>query len=201
MYDVCELEEYQKHASRYLAGHTAIIKDGYLYPVLSPNQKTNECGVIVSTPISFYNPPKKGEEEKYSKEHMIDFSDSKDIASMIDKLDAVKKLESDVLTSVDNIFAPKIKAEDTPEMVALKTAVIKKHIDLDKYEHRFAENYNNDKRLFNKSTISLGKMKTIANALDMDITLTIKDVPDAPNPIGEVIEVKLTGCDANEGNE
>ena len=41
MYDVCELEEYQKHASRYLAGHTAIIKDGYLYPVLSPNQKTN----------------------------------------------------------------------------------------------------------------------------------------------------------------
>ena len=86
-------------------------------------------------------------------------------------------------------------------MVALKTAVNNKHIDLDKYEHRFGENYANDKRLFNKNNISLGKMKTIANALDMDITLTIKDVPDAPNPIGEVIEVKLTGCDANEGNE
>ena len=43
--------------------------------------------------------------------------------------------------------------------------------------------------------------KTFKDVYYMDITLTIKDVPDAPNPIGEVIEVKLTGCDANEGNE
>ena len=197
MYDVCDVEEYKQHKSRYLPGHTAILKDGCLYPVLSTNSKSTACGVMIGHPISFFNQPLESEREEYSSSNMIDFSDSKDIASMIDKLDAVKKLESDVLTTVDNIFIPKIKAEDTPEMVALKNAVIKKHIDLDKYEHRFGENYANDKRLFNKNNISLGKMKTIANALDMDIILTIKDAPDAPNPIGEVIEIKLTGCETD----
>ena len=117
---------------------------------------------------------------------------------MIDKLDAVKKLESDVLTSVDNIFIAKIDPSDTPEMVALKTAVNEKHIDLDKYAYRFGANYNNDKRLFNKPNISLGMLKRVATALDMQVTLSIKDVPEAPNPIGRDIVVDITSNSSDD---
>ena len=79
-------------------------------------------------------------------------------------------------------------------MKALKNAVLDKHIDLDKYEPRFGSNYNNDKRLFNKSTISLIMLKRVCEALDRDATLTLSDKSDdVPNPIGRTIQVKLTG--------
>lgn len=194
IYEVCTMEDYQhqeEHGVEYLPNYTAILNGDYVYPILNGTNNVGP-GVFVGSPISFYRRPKPENEEQYKKENMIRFDDVKDMATMIDRLDAVKKLESEVLTSVDNIFAPKIQPTDTPEMVALKTAVIKKHIDLDKYEPRFGANYNNDKRLFNKQDISIKMMKRVANALDMDLTLTITDAPDAPNPIGESIVVKLT---------
>lgn len=194
IYDVCTLEDYQhqeQNGTEYLPNYTAIIDGDYLYPVLNGSNNVGP-GVLVGSQISIFRKPNPEQEEQYRRENMIRFDNVKDMATMIDRLDAVKKLESEVLTSVDNIFAPKIQPSDTPEMVALKTAVIKKHIDLDKYEPRFGSNYNNDKRLFNKQDISIKMMKRLANALDMDITLTITDAPNAPNPIGETIVVKLT---------
>lgn len=192
MYDVCTLEDYMKEKDNgtYQPNYTAIIEGDYVYPVLN-NKASVEPGVIVGA-FSLFKQPTPDNDEEYKKENMIRFDDVKDIATMIDRLDAVKKLEGEALTSVDNIFAPKIQPGDTPEMVALKTAVTKKKIDLDKYAPRLGANYNNDKRIFNKQDISIKMMKRIAKALDMDISLTIKDAPDAPNPIGETIEVKLT---------
>ena len=35
-------------------------------------------------------------------------------------------------------------------------------------------------------------LKRVANALDMNVSITISDVPDAPNPIGRDIEFDLT---------
>lgn len=194
IYEVCTLEEYQhqsEHGVEYTPNYTAIIEGDYAYPVLNGSNSIGP-GVMVGGPISIFRKPKPDQEEQYRSDNMIRFDNVKDMATMIDRLDAVKKLESEVLTSVDNIFVPKIQPTDTPEMVALKTAVINKHIDLDKYEQRFGTNYNNDKRLFNKSDISIKMMKRLANALDMDIILTITDAPGAPNPIGGTIEVKLT---------
>ena len=196
MYDVCTLEQYTQNPNQYLKNHTAIVEGEYLYPVLSATQIGP--GVHVNPGmISYFQTPTDNIEE-YKKENAIRFDDVKDIATMIDKLDAVKKIEDDVLTSADNIFSVKIKPGDTPEMVALKTAVDEKKIDLDKYEHRFGSNYHNDKRLFNKPSISLGMLKRVTSALDMQVTMTIEDAPDAPNPIGRKIEVQLNGKDFEE---
>ena len=196
MYDVCTLEQYTQNPNQYLKNHTAIVEGDYLYPVLSATQI--DPGVHVNPGmISYFQTPTDNIEE-YKKENAIRFDDVKDIATMIDKLEAVKKIEDDVLTSADNIFSVKIKPGDTPEMVALKTAVNEKKIDLDKYEHRFGSNYHNDKRLFNKPSISLGMLKRVTSALDMQVTMTIEDAPDAPNPIGRKIEVQLNGKDFEE---
>jgi len=189
MYDVATLEQYQENPNQFLQNHIAIKHDDYLYPVLSPMQEGP--GVRVGI-MSLFEQPTEEQKKTYGKENMIDFDDIDSMATMIDRLDAVKKLESDVLTTVDNVFIAKINSTDTPEMVALKTAVNKKHIDFDKYAYRLGANYNNDKRLFNKPNISLAMIKRLANALDMQVTLTIKDAPDAPNPIGEEISVEIT---------
>ncbi|MDD3121895.1 MAG: hypothetical protein PHC62_00100 [Candidatus Izemoplasmatales bacterium] len=194
MYDVCTLEQYTQNPNQYLEGHTAIVEGDHLYPVLNSTQFGP--GVRVNRgSISYFTHPKEDDPD-YQKENAIDFNEVKDIASMIDRLEAVKKIEGEVLTSPDNIFTTKILPGDTPEMTALKTAINKKQIDLDKYSYRFGANYNNDKRLLNKSTISLGMMKRIGNALDLDISLKISDTPDAPNPMGEEIEIKLTGYES-----
>ena len=88
------------------------------------------------------------------------------------------------------------KDEDSNEMKGMKEAVIAKHIDLDKYEHRFGSNYNNDKRLFNKHTISLPMIKRLCNALDMKATLVIEDAnSDVPNPIGKKITIDVISND------
>ena len=81
-------------------------------------------------------------------------------------------------------------------MKGMKEAVIAKNIDLDKYEHRFGSNYNNDKRLFNKNNISLPMIKRLSKALDMKATLILEDAsPDVPNPIGKKIVIDVIGND------
>ena len=58
----------------------------------------------------------------------------------------------------------------------------------------------NDKRLFNNSTISLAKLEKIGKALDMKLTLVIEDVnEDIPNPMGKKVVVELLAGD--DGNE
>lgn len=197
MYDVVSLEQYQENPNQFLQNHIAIKEGDYLYPVLTQTQQGP--GVRVGDTMSvFEHPSTESQKKTYSKDNMIDFSDVDSMASMIDKLDAVKKLESGVLTSGEDIVVYKIDPLDTPEMAALKTAVNKKHIDLDKYAYRLGANFNNDKRLFNKHSISLGMLKRLATALDMQVTLSIKDVPEAPNPIGEEINVDITSYSDEE---
>ena len=87
-------------------------------------------------------------------------------------------------------------------MVGLKEAVIAKNIDLDKYEQRFGVNYNNDKRLFNRNTITMSKLKTMFDVLDMKATLIIEDKSEeVPNPMGKKIIVDLTTNNSAEGEE
>ena len=78
-------------------------------------------------------------------------------------------------------------------MVALKEAIIAKHIDLDSYDYRFGEsNFPNDKRLLKKESISLKKLIAYCNALDINAILTLTDLsPDIPNPMGHDIVYSL----------
>ena len=126
--------------------------------------------------------------------HIVDFTQAEDIRGIIKAESKLRNLEVSRLTTIDNICAPRIRPDDAPEMVGLKKAIIQKHIDLDKYEQRFGDNYNNDRRLLEKDNITLTKLKTFAKALDMKLTLTFEDNgKNVPNPIGEPIRVTVIG--------
>ena len=63
-------------------------------------------------------------------------------------------------------------------------------------------NFNNDKRLIKKNSITFGKLRNICNALDIRATLTLEDkTGDIPNPMGTRIEVCLTDGFGADGDE
>lgn len=194
MYDTVGLEEYVKNKEVFLQHSTAIHipEISMVLPIINKHDKIP--GIIVGSGVSYVNEPDEDEKEYYSDKDVIDFDNLEDIQDMISKQKAVKALEREVLTSPDNLFLPKIFDDDAPEMKALKEAVLAKQVDLDKYESRFGNNYANDKRLFNKNTISLPMTKRLCDALDIEATLELKDKsPDVPNPMNTTIRVKLTG--------
>ena len=193
IYDVTSLEDYTQNKDAYIPQYTAIHDPDSHLVLPIKNRYDTGPGINVGTGISYIEEPVENREE-YEDKGIIDFDNSKSIHDLMEKQRVVRSLERDILTSPDNIFCPKIFDDDSPEMKALKSAVQDKHIDLDKYEPRFGSNYNNDKRLFNKNTISLSMLKRVCEALDIDATLTLSDKnTDVPNPIGRTIEVKLTG--------
>lgn len=193
IYDVTTIGDYTKHKDAYIPQYTAIHDPDTNLVLPVKNRYESGPGITVGSGISYIEEPKENVEE-YSDTKIIDFDNTKSIHDMMEKQRVVRSLERDILTSPDNIFTPKIFDDDSPEMKALKSAVLDKHIDLDKYEPRFGSNYNNDKRLFNKNTISLSMLKRVCDALDIEATLTLTDKnDDVPNPMGRSIEVKLTG--------
>lgn len=197
--DVATLEEYTKHRDAYIAQYTAIHdpETNLVLPV--KNRYESGPGIVVGTGVCYVEEPSQEERSEYSDDKIIDFGNTKTIHDMMEKQRVVRSLERDILTSPDNIFMPKIFDDDSPEMKALKSAVLDKHIDLDKYEPRFGSNYNNDKRLFNKNTISLPMLKRVCDALDIEATLILTDKnDDVPNPMNRSIEVKLTGGNSED---
>ena len=194
LYDVVSLNEYA-NMKEGLSHNTAIIEDGMLYPLR--NKTDNAPGFYDYGVVGRFVRPNESEREKYEASNIIDFENNQDLREIINKQDQLRKMEKEILTNPDNIFIPTIKENDTPEMKGLKEAVISKNIDLDKYQHRFGNNFCNDRRLFVKSEITLAMMKRIFKALDMKGTLIIEDKEgDIANPMGKKITIDLT-----EGNE
>lgn len=194
--DVVELNDYMNNPST--DSYVAINYDGYLYPVRTKSDGLPgyyQCG-----PLGHLVAPVTEEDKKiYSSDNIIDFNNVSNFKEVIDKQNQLRSAERIILTNPDNIFTPEIRENDAPEMVALKTAIIKKNIDIDKYEQRFGNNFNNDKRLFNNSSITLAKLKGMGKAFDMKMTLTIEDSsPNVPNPIGERITVDLLSADGGD---
>ena len=166
--------------------------DGCLYPIR--DLKDNRPGFYPTGSIDYFKRPSPSEYDIYSNGNEINFSDATNIRQIIKAQQKLASEERTILTTIDNVFAPAIGANDTPEMIAVKTAINEKHIDLDKYEGRFGLNYNNDKRLLRKDSITFGKLRTVCNALDMSAKLIIEDAaPDVPNPIGRSIVIDITG--------
>lgn len=194
IYDVTTLEAYTKNKDAYIPQYTAIEDPDTNLVLPLKNRYETGPGITVGTGIAYVEEPESEIRDEYNYSKIIDFGNTKSIHDMMEKQRVVRSLERDILTSPDNIFMPKIFDDDSPEMKALKNAVLDKHIDLDKYEPRFGSNYNNDKRLFNKNTISLPMLKRVCDALDIEATLILTDkTGDVPNPMGSTIEVKLTG--------
>lgn len=200
IYDVIKFDEYVASPEKYSYGYTAISEGDTVFPIR--NKTDTRPGVYPGPVFSKFIHPLEEEKDEYSIDNIIDFDNAESIKDIISAQDKLRSAEKTILTTIDNVFIPTIDENDYPEMVGLKEAVIAKKIDLDKYEQRFGINYNNDKRLFNKNTITMSKLKTMLNALDMKASLIIEDKdPDVPNPIGKRIVVELTGSSNSDNSE
>lgn len=200
MYDVVsDVSIYQNNMDAYLRNYTAVQSSDGKYALPISKLDSSTPGIYVDGLMSREILPDTEDMEKYSMERAVNLSDSKNITELLQKQVAIREIEQGILTDANNIFVPKIGVDDTAAIKALKTAVIEKHIDLDKYEHRFGSNYNNDKRLLSKNKISLPMMERVCDALDIKATLILEDKnPDVPNPIGRVITVELTDGEDHE---
>ena len=200
--DVVSIEEYTRNPNSYLPKSTAIdFGQDIVLPVINETDKGPGIVFKPNSPFARVQIPDGCDCTIYSKNNVIDFTNSHDMAEFMQKQSLLHQLEKDVLSSPDNIFNPAVEVDDSPAMQLLKEAVSQKHIDLDKYEARFGSNYANDKRLFNKNTISMPMLVRLCNALDIKATLTLEDREgDIANPMGTTMSIEITeqGGDINE---
>ena len=200
--DVVPVEEYSRNPGSYLPKSTAIdFGQDIVLPVINESDKGPGVVFRPSCPFVKVQIPDGQDCSIYSKSNVIDFTNSRNMEEFMQKQSLLHQLEKDVLSSPDNIFSPVVEVDDSPAMQLLKEAVSQKHIDLDKYEPRFGSNYANDKRLFNKNTISMPMLVRLCNALDIKATLTLEDREgDIANPMGTTMSVEITeqGGDINE---
>lgn len=215
MVDVVSIEDLQTNPQLYATGSVAVEvesadKVNYILPYrpnvnLQPGADVKPGVYNLGSVGNIIYYPDQEDIEEYQPE-VIDLSNSKSMEEFISKQGKLKEIEKEILTTQDDIFRPIITDDDTPEMRALKTAVIQKHIDLDKYADRFGENYPNDKRKFKDNSISLMLLKRFGENLDMNIEIKISDAnPNVPNPMGNPIVIQLTnpgvsGDDNSEDN-
>lgn len=210
LYDVITYQEFCEGRYNYLKywSSVAIIPgDGYVYPIRNASSD-NRPGMYVVGPIDWFKSPSGTYEcQEYSQLNIIDFSDAKSFRDVISMQTRLNQEERSILTTINQLTVPTIQDTDEPAMVALKEAIIAKHIDLDSYDYRFGEsNFPNDKRLLKKKSISLKKLIAYCNALDINAVLTLSDVDsDVPNPMGRQIVYSLNhDCDHTtdtEGND
>lgn len=195
--DVITPDQYYQNTSLYQPLFNGIEVDGLIYPIKSKND--NSVGVYIDGPFGFLTDPSEDQIDLYKSDlHVVDFGSASSTQEFIEKNNEYRDKEREILTTPDNIFVPQIKEEDMPEMRALKEAVISKNIDIDKYAHKF-DRFNNDKRLFNENTISMKKLKTTCDALDIKATLILEDKSsNVPNPMNNKIEVVITRGDHDD---
>lgn len=201
--DVVPIGDYFRSPNFYVSKGTAIdIGQDHVFPVISDIDKTPGIVIKPGKPIAFCKNTDTPEMEKYETSKVIDFSNSKDAKEFMEKQTLLHQLEKDVLSNPDNIFSPETDSSEAPAMQLLKKAVCSKHIDLDKYEPRFGSNYANDKRLFNKPSISMQMLTRVCNALDIKATLTLEDQEgDIANPMGPENKMSIELTNAGGGIE
>lgn len=199
IYDVISMEDFKTNRKIYerSAGPIAIEKEnGILYPIRTPSD--TRCGFYPKSDknsADFFIEPDEGQTELFTASAtIIDFTAAKNLREVIEAQDKLNRAERSILTTADNITVPEVTDTDTPFMKAIKTTILQKRVDLDKYAHRFGNNYPNDKRLLRKNDMTLQKGITYAECLDFDMYLIITDAgADVPNPVGDPIVVRLTG--------
>jgi len=166
MYTIYDFDEAMKNVEDI---NVAIEEDGKVFPIIGKSNAYQTNGVVLDGCMATFISADK-DQSKYELENMkiIDFSNAKSMQDQIEKSSELRSMEETILINPDNIFNVRIKPNDLPEMIGLKEAVNRKNIDINKYAYRFGDNFNNDRRLFEKDTITLAKIKTISEALDMD---------------------------------
>lgn len=196
--DVISHEEYIRRVNlnpdlmNELADDTAIEMDGHVYPI-NRQYSPNVVGMWDGGQVMVYTSPQEHiNDPDYDAKNIIDFENVSGLRDSIEKQAELERAERSILISPDNIFAPVIKDTDTPEMRLLKESITRKRIDIDAYKPRFGSDFNNDKRLFEQSSITIFKLKKMCDNFDMKCSLVIEDKKNAPNPIGEKLVAYIT---------
>ena len=191
LYNIASMDDFTDHPDLYTPKFTAIERPECLLPI---RNRTTDTG-----PGIYYQPgamvaivEKPDNTAEYSLDKIIDFTNPKSIGEVFEKQQIIRDIQDEIMTTSDNVLCLKIGDKDTPEMRALKTAINLKRIDTKQYEDRF-DQFQNDMRLLKGNSITLGKLISISNALDISADLTLRDRDsNTPNPINQTIVIDLT---------
>ena len=209
MVDVVSVDELRKNRDIYETGNVGIeiqkhTGEEYVLPYRPDNVTCNRPGVynikdtnndVVGNIIVY---PDDDVAEDYKPE-VVDLTSASSMEEYIEKQGRLKSLENEILTTPDNIIHPHIGPEDTALMRALKTAIIEKHIDIDKYQDGYGDNFPNDKRKLKDSDISIRLAERHFRVLGIKAEIVLSDAsPDTPNPIGKEIKIPITYGDNEE---
>ena len=198
MVDIIDINEYYANPSLYPYNYTAFDPgNGYIYPMRSKLDCRPGFYMSPNSPFIKQKDPTEEEAAEYSVDNVVRFNDVKSMSDIIHKQNLLTNQERSILESVDNVFIPPIKADDSSEMVGMKQALHAKNCDIDKYEHRFGKkNFQNEKRLFDRPSMTLSKIKQTCQALDIKCTMILEDIsPDVPNPMNKIVMIDITGGD------
>lgn len=174
----------------------AVLHNGVIYPERNPNVEISPGLYVYEWGTILHEPTEEQLPEYLAENKLIDFK-ANNIRELIEKSDRLKEAENTLLVCTDpeGITTYPIGNNDSPEMVAVKSAINSKHIDIKKYQARW-DTYANDIRLLNKESLSLAKLKTFAKNLDMKVSIVVEDkAPNVPNPIGDKIVIDIVGGD------
>lgn len=192
LYNITQIDEYTDHQDLYNPKFTAIERPGEC--VLPIRNRTTDTGpgVYYQSGAMVAMVEKPNDMAEYGTDKIIDFTNPKSIGEVFEKQQIIRDIQDEIMTTSDNILCLKIGDKTTPEMKALKTAINLKRIDTKQYEDRF-DQFQNDMRLLKGDSITLGKLISISNALDISVDITLRDRDaNTPNPMNQTIVIDLT---------
>lgn len=166
----------------------------YVLPIRGKSD--DRPGVYPDGCIYFAKFPDQESASEYREDQLniVDFNDIKTVEDFLNKNNQIREMETSVLTDIDSIFIPQIGQNDSPEMKAFKEAIASKRMDINKYAPRFGDNFLNDKRILKTSSITMNKLVSMCEKLDIEAELTLRNAaPDVANPMQKEITVVLTG--------
>lgn len=212
IYDVIDYLDYgvYEYVNNGNTAGLALVVGDYVLPVRPRIGKDPEPGVYLNG-ITYQVVYPRNEEEaaKYSKSHLACLVEAKSIAELASEQSKLTEDEINFLnnTNSENIFAPSINEEDSPLLVALKTAVSAKKCDINAYAYRFGANFNNDRRNFDpkpkgdekKPSITIDKFSLCAKNTDIRATIILEDMtPNVIKPMKSKVVVTLVGDGVND---
>lgn len=195
IYEVVNPQNFNPETYSY--GEVAIQHNGMVYPYENPKTYEGPVAQSIGNAVVMYDHGQYGRQinydpTQYSASNIINFNDAKSMSEIINASKSIRKLEDEILVTVDNVYTPVVREGDTPEMSGLKQAIQAKQIDIDKYKPRFGDNYGNDRRLLEGPSITFPKLGKMMEIFDLKATLIIEDKsPDVPNPMNKKIVVEL----------
>lgn len=193
---------YQNNPQLYNSTAIEICDSGKDYILPLRGVSDTRPGVYPAGSIYFIRVPDDDKSKsEYSSENLniVDFSDISTMKDFLSKNAQIRDMESTILSEIDSVFTPSIGENDSPEMKAFKEAIIKKHIDINKYAPRFGDNFLNDKRILKTGSITMNKLISMCQKLDIEVQLTLRDASDdVINPMSEEITTILTKQDGDK---